>query len=853
MLKLVIFMRYKTLLAITLLSLLITPLFAKDTAKILINTKGEIEHYWIDQQTLKISRSIDQAKSFSPPKTLLSFAHSLESFDIQSNNTKYFLVYEANNNIYYTFSKDNGTTFSLPAIITSEGKDAAIARKDRAVILAWARQDQIIYQKAVGNENIFGQPYSLKITDESLSEPKLIIDDLGQVHLFFKSYEPKSKQYRLLYARIDNQPIVKEIYTSLDKIDRIQAQAIASGLFVSWQDPLMYAISLDNGSSFHLSGIENQILPIATLVITDKLYNVGLTNDPDKLTFVEIAKQEFMPPLILYPINNKKYSNNNLYFKLNPGFDPSFMKKIEVSVSAKFPKDQTYSFEQIGTQEIKLPLILNDGKYYSRASYSNGLFSSPYSETISFILDNIQPEVKDLSVKRKKQHLTITGKTTKADALLTINSLLIPVNNSSFEAFFDITPGKNVFDLLSSDEAGNIFIGSIEVFYNCSSPEIESLSPSMDQWYRSDSSIFLEADIFDLENDLSTSSPISLTLNNILIDHSLEYDQDSHSLSGFVNLPKNLAEGKHKLILKIEDQAKNKGSGVFEVNLDNSAPIISYDEQHPFYINNIDHASLEVFDQGAGLDINGSQLFIQGLTFEALSSIENAYAIRIKSYPNSTSFEAQITARDKIGNLSQSKTFSLIIDTLPPTITLFQSQETNVNHKSYRIQGQLVELYPDKIKIFNNDQLAMTCPLNSENFDLSLPLTKGNNNIKVQAFDRAGNSCQAQINVFARINSGTGLINEISNGPNPFSRSKDNEIIFELDLADTCDIKLYVFDLIGNLRYKKEYPSCTSGILSWNSIDQFGNQLGNGVYPYLVVAELSGQKEIQRGKIIIYN
>jgi hypothetical protein len=97
--------------------------------------------------------------------------------------------------------------------------------------------------------------------------------------------------------------------------------------------------------------------------------------------------------------------------------------------------------------------------------------------------------------------------------------------------------------------------------------------------------------------------------------------------------------------------------------------------------------------------------------------------------------------------------------------------------------------------------------------------------------------------------------------PNPFNRDLKSstgttETYFTYSLSGNFNVTIYLFDLNGNLIWRKSYLAGENGGKSgpnnpsWNGVNLFGESVPNGVYLYQVAAD---QKVIARGKIVVLN
>lgn len=92
--------------------------------------------------------------------------------------------------------------------------------------------------------------------------------------------------------------------------------------------------------------------------------------------------------------------------------------------------------------------------------------------------------------------------------------------------------------------------------------------------------------------------------------------------------------------------------------------------------------------------------------------------------------------------------------------------------------------------------------------------------------------------------------------PNPFDRSVSSEVTFNYTLNGNYDIRIFLFDLSGNLIWQKNFSAGDDGGKSgennpaWKGRDMFAGDVKNGIYIYQVT---SGNQILARGKIIVLN
>lgn len=135
--------------------------------------------------------------------------------------------------------------------------------------------------------------------------------------------------------------------------------------------------------------------------------------------------------------------------------------------------------------------------------------------------------------------------------------------------------------------------------------------------------------------------------------------------------------------------------------------------------------------------------------------------------------------------------------------------------------------------------------------------------LRVRGFDKAGNYSTASISVEAKETAISAKNVQLQNSlpltfvlPNPFDRSATSETSFVYNLSGNFTTTVYLFDLSGNLIWRKNYSPGENGgkagqnTPGWNGVDLFGEGVVNGVYLYQVTAD---NTVIARGKIVVLN
>ena len=220
--------------------------------------------------------------------------------------------------------------------------------------------------------------------------------------------------------------------------------------------------------------------------------------------------------------------------------------------------------------------------------------------------------------------------------------------------------------------------------------------------------------------------------------------------------------------------------------------------------------------------------------------------------------------KDQAGNLGRAS-FSLKIDGLAPTID-----------KS-KIEGHLDKIIIPIIEEGSGLDLTSTIlsvalasievegtykyKENSLVFTSSKPLSVGTYQVYVTPRDLAGNVGD-DITASVPVNSASALAAEVTssdvnilslvNGPNPFIMGQDPYTSIVYELSSAASATLYIFNLYGELIFKKDLGTSSSGSYHWDGTSHFSDKVSAGLYPYILVAtDSEGNKEIKRSKIIV--
>jgi hypothetical protein len=191
----------------------------------------------------------------------------------------------------------------------------------------------------------------------------------------------------------------------------------------------------------------------------------------------------------------------------------------------------------------------------------------------------------------------------------------------------------------------------------------------------------------------------------------------------------NLTEGTHMIKVEARDIAGLVKDKTLNVTIDLTAPTITIDlpttlyvTTHVFYLNGTTN------DANATVTVNGT-----GVTNTAGKFSQQ---LNLPDGP----FDIIVTAKDKVGNMV-SKTVSVIIDTVAPTLSADTADQTWLNTKQFTLTGK-----SDGDNVTVN---GVNVVLDKTNKIWKIPLTlnEGANSLQIQAMDLAGNKNKLTLNL----------------------------------------------------------------------------------------------------------
>ncbi|MFH0886925.1 MAG: Ig-like domain-containing protein [bacterium] len=525
-------------------------------------------------------------------------------------------------------------------------------------------------------------------------------------------------------------------------------------------------------------------------------------------------------------------------------------------------KDLIAEFEITGTtSQGAYSILIEKGTDLASNFVKNDL---PYS----FFADSQVPAI-SISYPGAKDFIDqspvyIKGSLNEPNTILSIKGTMIPIDkNLQFTCPIDLSEMESEITFVATDEAGNVNAFIYNLHYRPKAPMIAFTEPNASLWFRKGSTIYFEASIVDLQNDVQDEAEAELRFGNRILESSLIYDKEKNIASGFITLPKDIIHGKNDFILYLRDAAGNLGQASAVVQIDEMSPHYAVSLSNLLYTNTADMVALPIIDEESGIDKNGCSITVSNATASIEGSLKEddntLYFVPQKALPDGA-YRFNIKTKDIAGNYSDAITFNLNIDTTLPVINVVSPASYQIDTPSVNISGNITELKLSSLQIKVNNENPKTLSFKDNGFSKTLFLEKASNDISLIAEDAAGNISTRSFTVTTTNPMAAGDLNISSflPCPNPFDPFKE-PINLYYTLSKDASIQFFLYDLTGTLIWKKDITLSdpSGGItgdnqISWNGMTDFGEIIGNGVYLLRVIANDGAGKIAQaRTKVIV--
>ncbi|MFA5034604.1 MAG: hypothetical protein WC500_02360 [Candidatus Margulisiibacteriota bacterium] len=833
--------------------------------QVVYDASGNLLQSWLEGKSIKIARSPDQGRSFAPTQTL---PISVESFDLAVDpNSIHYLIFGVSREVYFTRSSGNNLAFLPPRRLAGTASAPRLISNGDKIFAAWRSETPIAFElKPVvyltsskdGGETWLPAEL-IAPTGESISQLELRPDGQNGCALVLVTTSQQPKRSRLYYYSAGTG--LKKLVESFDPIISSRLAQGPAGPLILWQQRYLdrtetqLITSLDGGLTFS-SPKPIEIEP-----------PIRLFHDGDKWRYLttlagtfptELALKELFPPAAQnYEFTVKKsWSVASLEAATSLSLPNPALWTISLSPDQEFFPLRTKTITKTvlpGSVDTTFPLPtdLADGAYFTRLKISDGLTTFTLVNTPVFKLDRTAPV---LAITSSQETLEIpyrlTGRLNET-AILSINNQSVALSpTGTFELSCQLSPGPNTIFLTATDEAGNSIRHLFSVNYAVPTTiQLKLIKPTTTDWLRPGATVFLELQAIDPKNELEDEVEAGLTIGGQSLAETLIYDKANRTFSGIIPLPAPLKDGSSQLEIKLLENHKT-----FQLNIDATPPTLTVTSGATVYGKSPFELPIPITDLGSGLDLSGTIVKVGPVSCEVFGSGE-ALMARSRLPLTDGTYEVTVLPRDRVGNSGPALTYRFCVDTLPPRLGLDGTPEVT-SRQTLLIKGAIEDRYLTEVVISNNGKKIGSYVPSSTSFSIEVPVLTGNNLIMVEGRDLAGNSSAQTISYFSAVKAFGTMLTEIGNAPNPFSPQQDGQTYFICRLGSgltpPIDVKIYIFNLTGELIWKKEYNATATNIFTWDGRDHFGLLVANGLYPYAIALASNGKSETMRGKLIVY-
>lgn len=283
-------------------------------------------------------------------------------------------------------------------------------------------------------------------------------------------------------------------------------------------------------------------------------------------------------------------------------------------------------------------------------------------------------------------------------------------------------------------------------------PKLALIKPSDADWISNNSTAYFELSVSDPQADIEDGAEAGICLNGTTLESSVVYDKASGNITGFAKIPSNAVNGQNMFKAEISDSAGNTGSIEAKINIDSAAPSLNMTlKNNTAYSNRRDQVIVPLKDEGAGPDLNNSQIKVSylGSTVEgrqSSDSITKALVFMPASLMQKDLYTIEIVPRDLAGNKGTKIIFSLVIDQTKPVISL-NTATPETTEPLVTVSGTVDKKNISAVSIRSNSSPVKTVNLSGGRFSAEISLERGMNTITVTAVDPAGNSTSAASSV----------------------------------------------------------------------------------------------------------
>src|SRR5574341_1110165 len=321
--------------------------------------------------------------------------------------------------------------------------------------------------------------------------------------------------------------------------------------------------------------------------------------------------------------------------------------------------------------------------------------------------------------------ITVMGRVSEENTTIVINGRAAQATGQDFTLpGIALTEGANTIAATATDRAGNSGSASVNATLDSIAPDAPVLSVP---------AAAVKVPTTTVSGTVEPGSTVNLYLMNSQGSQALAGNGMADSQGAFSFPDIALAEGENSFTATATDAAGNTSpvSAPVSVIFDTKPPVITVTSPgNNFYTNQNTMSVIGSVDEAATIEINGTAVTLDGLTFQ--------HTVTITSGLNSI----QITATDTAGN-SSTATVLITLDTTPPAVSITSPLSGLLtNNPAISVSGTVSE--PVSSVTVN----GMQAQVSGSAFSLAtFTLAEGQNAITAEAVDRAGNTGSSSVNV----------------------------------------------------------------------------------------------------------
>jgi parallel beta-helix repeat protein len=435
----------------------------------------------------------------------------------------------------------------------------------------------------------------------------------------------------------------------------------------------------------------------------------------NQTTYLVITISDPVPPSlnVFRPLSGEGFQTSTVHLTGNAFDVGSGMDRVEASADG----GATWVTSTEPLPGWGIDLTFADGVYdlSVRAYDLSGTFTEVNISGI--VVDTVSPSILILqpSLPATAPLLTYTTFTAVAlrgnvdeDAILTLNGVALTVQGGTFSRQLILTEGANYFQLVAIDEVGNRAEVDFVLVSDTTPPAIFVSAPADN--FATNRSVVLVNGV--------TETDVFLTLN----------DRTIRTTGGVFSEPYALSEGPNTVKVTATDRAGNNHTVVRTVFFDTVAPQINLTSPSPNLVTRFrDLTVTGAVESAIGtVYVNGAPVATGQGAFTRLVRLDEGRNVIV------------IQAWDSAGNPATLST-TVTLDTVPPQVAITSPADgALVNQVSVRVTGNC----SGGTRLLLN---GVALDPGSGSIDESVTLAEGRNELRLVAFDEAGNSAEAAV------------------------------------------------------------------------------------------------------------